>query len=117
VQDVPSDYYDAAAVDGAGPLRTFVHVTWPLIRPTSFFVFILLLVTGLAGMQTFDLVYVMTGGGPAGSTRLASFYIYEQAFRFNQIGYASALACVLAVLLILISASLFAITRGGRFDA
>lgn len=116
VQDVPRDYHDAAAVDGAGPIRRFVHVTWPLIKPTSFFVLVLLLVTGLAGLQTFDLVYVMTGGGPAGTTRLVSFYVYEQAFRFSNIGYASALASVLAGLLMVVSGVLFKVTRGGRFD-
>lgn len=117
VQDVPRDFHDAAAVDGAGSWRSFIHVTWPLIKPTSFFVLVLLLVTGLAGLQTFDLVYVMTGGGPAGTTRLVSFYVYEQAFRFGNIGYASALASVLAGLLIVVSGILFKVTRGGRFDS
>ncbi|HLH50699.1 MAG TPA: sugar ABC transporter permease, partial [Roseiarcus sp.] len=65
--------------------------------------------------QTFDLVYIMTRGGPANTTSLAIFYVYQQAFLFNEYGYAAAMASVLVVVLMLITVLLFMLTRGGRF--
>jgi multiple sugar transport system permease protein len=73
-------------------------------------------VAAVAGAQTFDLVYVMTKGGPANSTALAIYYIYEQAFQFGEYGYAAAMASVLVVILLAFTAILFRATRGGRFD-
>ena len=67
-------------------------------------------------MQTFDLIYVMTKGGPANSTQLAVYYIYQQAFLFNDFGYAAALASVLVFILIVMTVLLFLLTRGGRFN-
>lgn len=73
-------------------------------------------VTAVAGQQGFDLVYVMTQGGPANSTSLVIFYIYQQAFQFSHYGYAAAMASFLVVVLIVLTGILFAVTRGGRFD-
>ncbi|MBA2518673.1 MAG: sugar ABC transporter permease, partial [Chloroflexia bacterium] len=64
----------------------------------------------------FDLVYVMTGGGPANSTSLVIFYIYQQAFAYGNFGYAAAMASFLVVVLVLLTAVLFKLTKGGRFD-
>jgi multiple sugar transport system permease protein len=116
LQDIPQDYYDAARLDGASSVQTFRHVTWPLLKPTSFFVLLVSIITGVAGLQAFDLIYVMTSGGPARSTSLAIFYIYQQAFQFNDYGYASAMASVLVFLLVVMTGAIFALTRGGRFD-
>lgn len=116
LQDIPREYYDAARVDGASSVETFRYVTWPLLKPTSFFVLLVSTVTGVAGLQAFDLIYVMTGGGPANSTALGIFYIYEQAFQFNDYGYAAAMASFLVVILLVATALMFVATRGGRFE-
>lgn len=116
LQEIPPEYYEAAKIDGAKPWQTFKDITLPLLKPTSFFVLLVSTVAAVAGVQGFDLVYVMTNGGPANSTSLIIFYIYQQAFQFNQYGYAAAMASFLVVLLLLITAGIFVLTKGGRFD-
>lgn len=115
LQEIPREYYEAAKIDGAGPWAMFRKITLPLLRPTSFFVLLVSTVSAVAGSQAFDLIYVMTKGGPANSTSLAVFYIYQQAFQFNNYGYAAAMASFLVVILLLITIALFSLTRGGRF--
>jgi multiple sugar transport system permease protein len=115
LQEIPREYYDAARIDGAGPWATFTRITLPLLRPTSFFVLLVSVVTAVAGSQTFDLIYVMTRGGPANSTSLVIFYIYQQAFQFNNYGYAAAMASFLVLILLIVTIILFAVTKGGRF--
>ena len=83
--------------------------------PTSFFVLLVSAVSAVSGSQAFDLIYVMTAGGPADSTALVVFYIYQQAFKFNNYGYAAAMASVLVVVLLAMTVVLFGLTRGGRF--
>lgn len=114
LQDIPTMYYDAARIDGAGPLERFWFVTLPMLRPTSLFVLMTSLVATVAGAQTFDLVYVMTRGGPADSTMLTILYIYEQAFQFGAFGYAGAMASVLVAILMTLTILLFVATGGGR---
>jgi len=116
LQEIPPEYYEAARLDGAGPLRTFRDITFPLLRPTSFFVLLTLTVTAVAGGQGFDLVYVLTRGGPDNSTTLIIFYIYQQAFQFGAFGYAAAMASFLVVVLLALTGLLFVATKGGRFD-
>jgi multiple sugar transport system permease protein len=116
LQDIPKEYYEAAKIDGAGPIASFYMITLPLLRPTSFFVLLVSTVTAVCGSQTFDLVYVMTRGGPANATSLAIFYVYQQAFLFNEYGYAAAMASVMVVVLMLITVFMFMLTRGGRFN-
>jgi multiple sugar transport system permease protein len=115
LQEIPREYYEAAKIDGAGPWKMFTKITLPLLRPTSFFVILVSTVTAVAGSQAFDLIYVMTKGGPANSTSLAVFYIYQQAFQFNNYGYAAAMASSLVIVLLVITIALFSLTRGGRF--
>ena len=115
LQDIPREYYEAARIDGAGAVQSFFKITLPLLQPTSFFVLLVSTVAAVCGSQTFDLIYIMTKGGPANSTSLAIFYIYQQAFLFNEYGYAAAMASVLVVVLMAITVLLFALTRGGRF--
>ena len=94
LQSISQEYYDAATVDGANSLQTFRYVTWPLLSPTTFFVFI----TGIIGsLQVFDIVWLSTDatGGPAGSTRTIVFYLWEQGFKYYDMGFASALAYIL----------------------
>jgi len=116
LQEIPREYYDAARIDGAGPWRSFRDITLPLLKPTSFFVLLVSLVAAVTGPQGFDLVYVMTKGGPANSTNLTTYYIYQQAFLFSNFGYAAAMASVLVFSLLVLTGILFALTKGGRFD-
>ncbi|MET0695704.1 MAG: sugar ABC transporter permease [Propionibacteriaceae bacterium] len=97
VQDVPAQLYEQAKIDGAGPLARFRNVTLPFMSPHLLFA----LVTGLiAGFQYFTEVFVFTSGSgsPAGSTLVAGLYLYQNAFSYFKIGYASAMAWVLFVL-------------------
>jgi multiple sugar transport system permease protein len=116
LQDIPKEYYEAARIDGAGPVSSFWFITLPLLRPTSFFVLLVSLVTAVAGGAAFDLIYVMTKGGPANSTSLLIYYSYQQAFQYNAFGYAGALASILVILLLLVTLVMFLLTRGGRFQ-
>lgn len=116
LQDIPKEYYEAAEIDGATGIQSFWNITLPLLRPTSFFVLLIALVASVAGTQAFDLVYVMTKGGPANATSVLIFYVYQQAFQYGAFGYAAAMASIVVVLLMLATVVLFMLTRGGRFD-
>ncbi|WP_020673937.1 carbohydrate ABC transporter permease [Amycolatopsis nigrescens] len=116
LQDIPGEFYDAAIVDGAGAWQRFWHVTWPGLRPTSFFVLVTSIINAITGMLAFDLVYVVTKGGPANSTSTVIYYAYQQAFLYGRFGYAAAICGLVVAALILLTGTLFALTRGGRFD-
>lgn len=98
--NIPRDYYEAAELDGAGAWRRFVHVTLPGLKRPLFFVVILDIVSSF---QVFDLIYVMTGGGPVRSSYSMVFMIYDQGFRFGDFGYASAVGVVLFAITLVIS--------------
>jgi multiple sugar transport system permease protein len=101
LQSIPKEYYEAAELDGAGEWRKIVNVTLPLLRFAIFFV----TVTTLIGwMQFFDEPYVLTRGGPTGSTTSISLYIYKQGFQFNEFGFASAASLVLFVIIFVVTA-------------
>jgi multiple sugar transport system permease protein len=99
LQGVPSSYYEAAQIDGANSWQLLRYITWPLLRPVTFYLF----VTGVIGaMQMFTLVMVMTQGGPLDRTTTLVHQIYLNAISFNRMGYASALSLVLfAIILVL----------------
>jgi multiple sugar transport system permease protein len=92
LQNIPQDLYHAATIDGAGPWRRFRHITLPLLSPTTFFV---LVITMINAFQVFEQTYVLTKGGPANSTVTLSYYVYQNAFQFFQMGKAAAVAYVL----------------------
>lgn len=115
-QDIPAELYEAARIDGAGSWAQFWRITLPMMRPTIFFVVLMGTVIGLTGLQSFDLVFVMTKGGPANATALTIYYIYQQAFQYGQFGYAAAMSTVLTVLMFIIAAVYFRVTNSGRFD-
>lgn len=96
LQAIPQDFYDAAKVDGAGGWRRLKDITIPLLSTSTFFVIIILL---LGSLQAFTQIFVMTNGGPVGSTTTVIFYIYQYAFRRFEMGYASAMAFALFVLM------------------
>ena len=101
LQNVPRDLYEAAQVDGANPWQRFRYVTWPSLSPTTFFIFIMSVIGGFQG--GFMQAYLMTGGGPAGSTTTLSYYIYNNAYRWYHMGYASAIAWVLFILVFIVT--------------
>lgn len=93
---IPTVYYEAARIDGAGPLQRVVHVTLPLLRRTLLFVVVIAIINTV---QVFEPVYVLTQGGPANATNVLSFQIYKSAFEFGLAGQASAMAFVLFLVL------------------
>jgi multiple sugar transport system permease protein len=93
LQGVSPELYEAADIDGANRWQKFWSITWPLVSPTTFFIFIMSIIGGLQG--GFEQAIVMTGGGPAGATTTISYYIYNHAFAWNHMGYAAAIAWVL----------------------
>jgi multiple sugar transport system permease protein len=116
LQDIPQTYYEAARIDGVGRWKTFRSITWPLLKPTSLFVLMLGTITGVGGLQSFDLIYVMTKGGPDNSTSVVIFYIYQQAFQDGNYGYAVAMASFIVLITLVAMLIMFALTKGGRFD-
>ncbi len=100
LQNVPAYLYEAASLDGAGRLRTFVHITWPSLRTTTFFVTTLSLI---GAFQLFDQAYVMTKGGPGNATLTPVYQIYETAFNRLQMGYASAQAFCLFLVIVAVT--------------
>jgi multiple sugar transport system permease protein len=115
LQAIPTELYEAAMLDGAGALRRFRHVTLPLLTPTIFYNLILGIITSF---QVFTLVFVLTtgmNGGSVGGPNYASYvysiYIYQTAFQFNRLGYASALGWVLFVVVLLLTVAIFRSAR------
>ncbi|NAZ80782.1 ABC transporter permease subunit [Kineococcus sp. R8] len=100
LQDVPESLYEAARMDGAGPLGRFRHVTLPLLSSTTTFVVVFALI---AALQAFDQIYVLTQGGPYGATDTVVTQIYETGFQELDLGIASALSYVLLVATLLLS--------------
>ncbi len=93
LQGVPRDLYDAAEVDGANAWQKFWAVTWPQISPTTFFIAIMSIIGGF--QAGFDPAYIMTGGGPNGSTTTMIYYLYNEAFHWHHMGAAAAIAWLL----------------------
>lgn len=102
LQGIPKDYYEAAKIDGASGWNLFRNITWPLVSPVTFY----LLITGLiGGFQVFVEVLVMVpNGGLNYSAATVVFYLYDKAFGNNQMGYASAMAFILAIIIFIITA-------------
>jgi multiple sugar transport system permease protein len=100
LQNIPKDLYEAADIDGANSWGKFRHITLPMISSTSFF----LLVTGVIGtFKVFDLIAVLTAGGPSNSTSVTVYYLYQTAFMNLKSGYASSIALILLLFVFLIT--------------
>jgi len=108
VQKIPTSLYDAARVDGAGPLREFFVVTLPGLRNE---IVVVLVLTTTTALRSFDLVYVMTGGGPGTSTSVPSYRLYTAAFQTGEAGLGAAIGIVLALAIFAVA---FGITRLGE---
>ena len=108
LQGIPDHLYEAASIDGAGHLRKLWHVTIPMMTPTIF----LTLVLGIIGSwQVFTQALILTGGGPANATLFVLLYLYNKAFLIFQMGYASAIAWVLFVIILIFTLIQFAVAR------
>jgi multiple sugar transport system permease protein len=109
LQSIPEEMYDAAKVDGANSLQRLMHITIPLLSPTTFFLF----VTSVIGtFQIFTQVYIMTNGGPLNRTTTIGYYLYIQGFRQLEMGYATAMAFALFAMIFVFTLLQMKFTRG-----
>ena len=104
LQDVPRELYEAAEIDGAGGLDKIWHVTLPCISPVIFFNLVMAII---GVVQNFTAPYIMTGGGPARATYFYTMYLYDNAFRYLRMGYASAMAWVQFLLVLALTGLAF----------
>ncbi len=100
LQTIPGHLYESSEIDGASILQRFLYITWPMLSPTMFMVTILSIINSF---QVFDLVYIMTEGGPGSSTNVLVFRIYQEGFKYTRFGYASAMAYFLFLVIFIIT--------------
>ncbi|WFP76170.1 sugar ABC transporter permease [Mesorhizobium sp. WSM4906] len=100
LQSIPRDYEEAALLEGASRWQIFRMITWPMLAPTTLIIMVL---TTIGSFKVFDHIYQMTGGGPENGTLVLAFYIYQQAFKFFNVGYASALALIMFVIVMILT--------------
>ena len=100
LQNISQDYYEASAIDGASAWQKFVHITLPMLSPTTFFI---LVTSVINAVQVFDLPFVMTNGGPANATQTVVMYIYSNAFRLQRMGLASAVGYMVFVIILVLT--------------
>jgi raffinose/stachyose/melibiose transport system permease protein len=100
VQKIDETLYEAARLDGASPWQQFRHITLPGLRNE---ITVALVFTLIASFRIFDLIFVLTDGGPGNATSVMSFQIYKNAFQFNQLGYAAAMAVILTLIILTVS--------------
>lgn len=108
LQTIPAQLYEAARIDGANAWHRFWSVTLPCLRPTTFFVVVMLTI---GSFKVFDLILVLTNGGPGQSTLVLSQYIYQKGFQENQFGYASTISVVLFAICFLITMLQFLVNK------
>jgi len=101
LQNIPNQLYESAWIDGAGPIRAFFAITLPMLSPVLFFT---LIVGTIGAFQVFTQAYIMTGGGPNQATYFYALHLYHEAFEFLHMGYASAMAWVLFVIVFALTA-------------
>jgi len=108
MQAISRDFYESAEVDGATAWQQFRHITLPLLSPTILF---LMLISVIGALQIFEQPQILTNGGPGDATRTIVMYIYEQGFRFFDMGYASAIAFTLFIIILVLTIIQFALSR------
>jgi len=108
LQNVPKELTESAVIDGAGVMQRFRFVTFPFIKATSI---ILTLLASIWTFQAFDIVYLLTGGGPAGATKILPTLVYDKAFWGLEMGYASAISLLMLLCLLVISVAYLTIYR------
>ena len=109
LHEIPAELYEAAGVDGAGGLRQFGNITWPLLHRITLFV---LVVNTIEAFKIFTPVYVITRGGPLNATMVLVFHLFREGFRYVHLGDASALSFVLLVLILTLATLQFRVLRG-----
>ncbi len=92
LKGIPQEYYEAAEMDGASALQKFTHITWPALKPVTYYVIVMGLISTF---QTFGEVYAMTAGGPLDSTTTVAYLIYQRAFQYYEMGEAASMAFTL----------------------
>jgi ABC-type sugar transport system permease subunit len=100
LQGIPKEFRDAALIDGANPWQVFSKITVPLLRPTLLFVCVM---TMLSSFQVFDVIQVMTNGNPNNQTRVLVLDIYDNAFRYQRMGWAAAVSLVLVAIVMIVT--------------
>lgn len=108
LRKVPIDLYEAAELDGAGKFRKFLHITLPLISPTTLF---LVIITTIDSLQAYDQIQVLTQGGPAGSTRTILYMFYQSAFEQFDMGMATAISTILVVITAILAGIQFYVSK------
>jgi ABC-type sugar transport system permease subunit len=111
LQTIPSELYEAASCDGAGMFQRFWYITLPLLKPMGLVVLVL---KTISAFGIFDIVYVLTGGGPANSTQVLGYYIYMESFKYLHVGYGAALSYVVAAIILVL---VFIYVRLLRFES
>lgn len=111
VQRIPRELYEAARIDGAGAVREFLAVTLPGLRPQ---IAVALTLTIVAGLRNFDLIYVVTGGGPGNRTSVPAYEVYDRAFQTGQVGAAAAMGVGLTVLIFVLVTVVSRLVEGRR---
>jgi multiple sugar transport system permease protein len=109
LQGIPQHLYEAASIDGASRWRRFTGITLPLLTPTTFFVLVISLIRAF---QVFDIVQVMTDGGPADATRTMVLFIYDQGFKYLKMGYAAAVAWTLFLIVFAVTIVQWRVQKG-----
>ncbi len=112
LQGIPSQLYEAAALDGCRGWRVHLHITLPLLRP---YVVLVAVISAIAATKVFEEVFLMTQGGPADSTRTLVYYVYDQAFRELDISYACTVGLALFLLVMVLTLLRFGMAKGSRF--
>jgi len=113
LQDISSMYYEAARLDGASEAKQFWYITLPMLKSTHLFVIVMSL---LAAMREFVPFYVITQGGPMGSTRVLSLYAFESLFKFQMVGYANAISVIIFLLNLIVAVGFIRIFEGRSRD-
>jgi multiple sugar transport system permease protein len=108
LQSIPGHFYEAAAIDGATPLRQFWNVTIPLLSPSIFFALVMTLITSF---QVFDQVFILTAGGPGASTTTLVLYTYQNGFTYFRMGYAATVSTILFLLIMAVTLGQFFLQR------
>jgi len=108
LKQIPAEYYEAAAMDGAGAWANFIHITWPLLTPVIFFNLVMQIIYGFL---TFTQAYIVTGGQPLDTTLFYNLYVFIRAFQTFDMGYGAAMAWVLLLVIASCTALIFKLSR------
>lgn len=111
LEAIPSEYREAANIDGATGFQVFRYITWPLLKPTTLFVVVICAVNAFS---TFDAFYIVTGGGPAGVTRIIGLLVYQTGFQYFKMGEASAISMIMFVVVMVFTLILLRIFRSEK---